>query len=1029
MNKAFELLRRSASKVEANRKDRKQKGDRNGRGRHPRSPRTTSSPLKSTHQHINRDSGSSRGEKKWRQKLAESKILKRLMQPVYSDDDTGDNCHTRDDMVSNGDAHRLGEIPARSKYLLPDQKSHFANHPTYLPLAEQCRPLQPSSLTSLTPRQGCHQKPGQSSGDNNDGEVGGHTYGAMGEEVGVDDDNYAEAQQTHQERHHGIGHVGSLYEGAVKSIQGNPHRILTASIGSSVSGASSVGPTGLALMPQFRWVPKQGGGGLGFNPFMNFRYQPQQECIASMLPTPWMNTPTPLSDAQQPDDETPELLHGVASPEHEQQQNEGQLHVSGRHNSYSMFYALPSPPPAPQSVPSTRPHCETGTLSFYGPIGSIGIEASCKRRAVEQQSGTDGAAEKAYKERSSRRPAEREETSIQLLTQLWCDVNLLRDARIVDSPGLSCNDDENDDSASGTSSSTSNIESNNDNREFDEAAMAAREKVRQRRQQYSARSPSFYFKDGDLAALRVEDNAEDSTLAPAPRATAVHKPVAVSAQHQQRSVPSTVKATSPAALTGGRRAVGGVAKTSVRRLAAHEVASSSSSSGSSDNDSGGDDSNSDECNTGERSSGFGSDDDNESVDSGDAVSPHRNDNDAHGNLTHLHSWKKRSSIHASTGMSRSVLEYGQYDFMNSFTMNESFVSHMPDGGGGARINLLYVPDDYNDGGEAAAVGDLVLNYTPRHVSTKSAETSVKMKPHPPLSPSIPSQSQERHGSPSMSVARGSAVGPSGNGAAVTPRRGQRRVNNATDIRSATVQNTSHHGGSTSSSSHHHDGGGCGLGEQLAYGSSFGLGSRHNSYLATPCDEAHDAASVSLSVYGVVSGNPNTISSGTSMMDGDGEAFITRGVYRDSRDQTVTPATFGVVSRGPAAPLTVGCGSAVKTCNAASQQLTLPLIDRGSVSPATYSRPPSAAQRLRVPVTPTSPQRLARGTKTVYPGGYLPPITPPVTPTAKKTPAQRNKNAVSTSSFRDLANASITPGLGDIVGGKSYTSLAYELPGT
>ncbi|CAG9573175.1 hypothetical protein LMJF_20_1050 [Leishmania major strain Friedlin] len=945
------------------------------------------------------------------------------MQPANMDSGAGGHSHNRDNRISDYDVPRLGEIPVRSKYYRPDQeKSHFANHPTYLPLAEQCGPPQPSSSTSLTPRQERDQEYTQS----NDDEVSGHAYGDIGDETGVQDDDCEQAQQMLHN-----SHLGRLCESSVSGTQGSGHCTQTASVGSNASGASSIGPTGLPLMPQFRWIPKQGGGGLGFNPFMHFRSRTRHESMASRPSAPVTEAPMPWNEAQQQGDcVTPELPRGATSPERQQRHNEDQSQAAGRQNSYSMFYGCTSQPPAQQSAPLPFPHRETGALSFYGPIGSIGIETSRKRRAVERQSGTDGEAERVYKERSSRRPVEGEETGVQLLTQLWCDVSLLRGARVVDSPRLHPDDGEGDDSASTSSPSISDMDSNIGDREAGEAAMAARKKVRQRRQQYSSWSPSFYFKDDDLAALGAEDNRGGSPSGAAARAAPVQMPVTVRAHHQQHNGPSVVRTASPAGAAGDQREVGGVDKVAVRGVAGHELASSSSSSGSSDNDSSDDGSNSAEGSAGERSACFGSDrDDDESADSDDADNPRSSDNDAAADSTHPRRWKKHSSAVPSAGTGRSVLRDGQYDFMNSSLMDESFMSRMP--GCGAGMSLLYACDDYDGGGEevaAAAAADLVPNHAPHRVCAQSAGIAgANMAPHPPTSPSIPTQSQEHRGSSSMPVARGSAVRPSGSGTAATlALRSQRRVSNATDTRApstAAGRHIPHQGGEAGSSSNHNAGGGnggCGLGEQFAYGSTFGMGSRRNSYSATASDEAHNATFTSLSVYWVTKGNGNTVSPGTSVMGGDDEASAIMGVYSDSRDSTVSPGLLGVTSRGPTTFLAVDGGCTAKTRNSTSQPSKSPLTDRGVANPAAHSRPPSTAQGAHEPVVLTFPKQSGRKVKAVYPGGYLAPITPPITPKANEAPLPRRAQS-------NNGSAS-TPGLGDTVGGKSFTSLAYELPG-
>ncbi|KAG5480026.1 hypothetical protein LSCM1_06447 [Leishmania martiniquensis] len=1052
MHKTRKLLSRPAGNVDAGRTDAKNKSDPDGTdcGRRD-SLKAPLSPLKCGDDHGDRRKDHS-SDKKWSQKLVESKVFKRLMRPanmvgVADGRRRSTSRGTKEGSVQgsdsdgvNGDydAPRLGEVPVRSKYYRPDQeKSHFANHPTYLPLAEQCGPPQPSSFTSLTPWQGRQQKREQGNNDGSKIRVAVHSRMSNEAEVG---DACEQAPRMLQESHYGSPHISSLCEGVVMGIEGSRHSIRTTSVRSNASCASSVGPTGLALMPQFRWIPKQGGGGIGFNPFMKFRCQLQPVSEALTLPATATSAPTPSSEAQQSGIyQTTELPCGTTSPE-QQPQSEIRLLVPGRHNSYLMRSISPSTPPMQQSAPPSHPRRETGDLSFYGPIGSIGIETSRKRRAVERQSGTDGAVERDYKERSSCRGAAREDTDIPLLTQLWCDVSLLRAARVVDSPRLPSDDGEDYDAARGGSPSMSDANSISDDGEVDEVAMNAREeKRRQRRRceqhrqpQYPARSPSFYFRDGDLASLRVEDTGEGSPSTVDPQAAAARKPAAVSDQQHQRKKSSAGQAASPAVPAGGEKAIGGIIKASTRAVAVPEVASSSSSSRSSGNGSSDDDSNSNGSSTGERSATFAlDDDDGESVDSGDANIPRRHDAKAvGGDFAHQRSREKRSSMRISAGMGRSMLGDGHYDFMDSSVMDASLASRVLGSGGGRRISLLHTRHERNDDGEvAAAVADRKPNCTPYRAKARSAAMSAM---------SMAPQRTEHLGTPTP-VARGSAVGRGGEGAAAAlPRRGQRRVNNATDTRApstSAARLAPHCEYDAGASSDHSDGvrpAGDGLGEQFVYGSSFSMCSRRNSYSATACDEAPDAASMSLGVCDGDMRDRHTTHPDTSVAVGGGEASVTMGVSSGSRSNTVSPGAFGVMSRGPTTFPSVGGGFAAQVRGTASHLLTLPPIDRGSIASAACSRPPSTAQSLRLPAASTSPYQHTRRGKMACPDGCLAPITSPITPTAGPTPKQRgpqsSNSVVSIPVLRSFTNASATSGLGDIVGGKSYPSLAFELPG-
>ncbi|KAG5506800.1 hypothetical protein GH5_06015 [Leishmania sp. Ghana 2012 LV757] len=1034
MQKTRELLRRPAGNVDASRKDAKSRGNRDSGGCCCRSSaKVPLPPLTCGHERSDSRNGRSSDEKKWSQKLVESKVFKRLMQPAQVSSVADDHRRSAsrgtkegdgqglngDGQKDNYDAPRLGEIPVRSKYHRPDQeKSHFANHPTYLPLAEQCGPPQPLSFTSFTPWKGHHQKCEPS--NNDDSEVGDHVHSRMSHEAKVGE-NYQRDQQMLEESHRGSGLVVSLCDGVVKGMEGSWNSIHTASIRSSASGTSSVGPTGLALMPQFRWIPKQGGGGLGFNPFMKLRCQPHLVGEASMPPVPETGAPAPLCDVLQAGVyQTPELPCGQTSPEH-QQQGKVQSRVPGRQNSSFLLSNSPSTPPARRSAPPSHHHRETGALSFYGPIGSIGIETSRKRRAVERQRGTDGEAVRAYKERSSCRAVEGEDAGIQLLTQLWCDVNLLRAARIVDSPRLLSDNGEDGDSARGGSPSLSNDDSISGDGEVDEASMKACEvKARQcRQQQCPVRSPSFYFREDDLASLRVEATGEGSPSMVAAQAAAACKPATVPAQHQQRKSPSDVKAASPAASAEGQKAVGGIGHAGMRGVAVHNAASTSSSSGSSGNDSS-DDSDSNGSSADERSVAFGlDDDDDESSDSGGADTPRGDDTEAAGDPTHQHSWKKRASISVSPGLGRSILGDGQYDFMNSSVMDVSLTSRML-GSGGGRISLLYACNEYNDGGESAVAVDRMPSSSPSRAKARLAEISATSMTPPSTG----------HRSTSTPAARGSTAGQDSEGTtAALVRRSQRRVNNATDTRApsaSAARLASHHESDTSSTTGHV------LREQFVYGSTFSMGCRRNSYSVTVCGEAPDASSTSLSVCGVDLRDHHTVHPGTSAAVGNGEAAATAGVYRDSRCNTASPGAFGVMSRGSTTSPAVGVGSVAQVRSIGSQLPRLPPIDRGSMSSAASSRPPSTAQSLRVPFASTSPHQRTCSGKMAYPNGCLALITPPITPTAGSIPKQRrpqsNSGAVSIPCLRSSTNASVTPGLGDIVEGKSSTSLASELPG-
>ncbi|KAG5480745.1 hypothetical protein CUR178_05880 [Leishmania enriettii] len=1036
MPKARELLRRPAGNVGASRKDAKSRGGRDSGGCCRRSSaKVPLPPLACGHERSDSRNGRSSDEKKWSQKLVESKIFKRLMQPAQVSSVANDHRRSAsrgtkegdgqglngDGEKDNYDAPRLGEIPVRSKYHRPDQeKSHFANHPTYLPLAEQCGPPQPLSFTSLTPWKGHHQKCEPSNSD--DSEVGDHVHSRMSHEANVGE-NYQRDQQVLEESRRGSGLVVSLCDSVVKGMEGSWNSVHTASIRSSASGTSSVGPTGLALMPQFRWIPKQGGGGLGFNPFMKLRCQPHLVGEASMPPVPATGAPAPLCDVLQAGVyQTPVLPRGQTPPEH-QQQGEVQSRVPGGQNSSLMLSNSPSTPPEWRSVPASHHHHETGALSFYGPIGSIGIETSRKRRAVERQRGTDGEAERAYKERSSCRAVEGEDTVIQLLTQLWCDVNLLHAARIVDSPRLLSDNCEDGDSSRGGSPSLSNGGSISGDGEVDEAAMKVSEvKARQcRQQQCPVRSPSFYFREDDLASLRVEDAGEGSPSMVAAQAAVAFQPATVPAQHQERKSPSDVKAASPAASAEGQRVVGGIGQAGMRGVAVHNAASTSSSSGSSGNDSS-DDSDSDGSSAGARSVAFGlDDDDDESSDSGGADSPRGDDTEAARDPTHQRSWKKLASISVSPGLGRSMLGDGQYDFMNSSVMDVSLTSRMlGSGGGGGRISLLYACSESKDGGEAAAAADRMPSSSLSRAKAQFAEASATSMTPPSTG----------HRSTATPAARGSTAGQDSEGTtAALVRRSQRRVSNATDTRApsaSAARLASYHESDTGSTAGHV------LGEQFVYGSTFGMECRRNSYSVTACGEALDAASTSLSVCGVDMRDRHSVHPGTSEAVRNGEAAATAGVYRDSRCNTASPGAFGVMSRGSTTSPAVAVGSVAQVRSIGTQLPRLPPIDRGSMSSAASSRPPSTAQSLRVPFASTSPHQRTCSGKMANPNGCLALITPPITPAADPIPKQRrpqsNSGAVPIPCLRSSTNASVTPGLGDIVEGKSFTSLASELPG-
>ncbi|KPI85045.1 hypothetical protein ABL78_5907 [Leptomonas seymouri] len=556
MKKTRELLSRPAGGVEP-------KKDKRGESNYSRgyacscTQKGSSTSTHGTSVTINGSSSNGNDdEKKWKQKLTDSKIFKRLMQPsgLGFEKKGGGSSESRD---HNGESvvPRLGEIPVRSKYYRAEQhKSHFATTADYLPLAEICGPpmptssqqqqLSPKRKESNSPRnlysghkkhkKRPHRNKRRISSDGDAPYEGMDDYVDQVNDV-EDEEGYDEGQESvctdeyndDVHFHSGSGAddsrdpngkagvegnvmmEGSLRESLVKNITGSMqqhhhHR----STASCTSAASSIGPTGLPLLPQFRWVPQPGGGGHGFNPFMAFRMSPlphhQQGNHMQYYGHEHQNVTAATHTVQ----EQPSYDDSNASPPPSfPQQDEGKAvtrlsTVGAQDGSFDMFYVTPSPGPQLHNA-SPPPN------SFYGPMGSLGIEASHKRRQLELENGSAGDAEKAYKERTFRR-CTRYDGSFLIITKAWCDPNTLLGARVIDSPPLP-DDVDGDTSSSDSVMITDGDHSNEDLAGskppvYDAATMAAREarvrkeRIRQeRRRHQQSQSPSFYFTGDDLA--------------------------------------------------------------------------------------------------------------------------------------------------------------------------------------------------------------------------------------------------------------------------------------------------------------------------------------------------------------------------------------------------------------------------------------------------------------------------------------------------------------------------------------------------
>ncbi|GET88163.1 hypothetical protein, unknown function [Leishmania tarentolae] len=1030
MSNTQELLHSTTDHVDGNTTNETKKSDFYGNSEHRSSSKSPSSMQRGRNQHDDDKTGRWSGEeKKWKQKIAGSKVIKRLMQPMHIGSGIGGHYSKDDGRMRDYDLPRLGEIPVRSKYYREDQeKSHFANNPTYLPLAELCGPPQPSSFTHTTRYQEGHDN----REPNDDDEARGHAYINM--DVGMEskDGDYQQAQQMRES-----SHVSYFQEDSVSYKQGSGHSIQASRVASNVSVASSIGPTGLFLTSQFRWIPKKGGGGgggLGFNPFMRFRTRSQNPETASRPSELWMHAPNLWNEAQQQGNyRTPEMLDGTVSPEHEQRHSDGHSESPCRQSSYPMYPGCTSQSPVQQSTPPTHPHGATIEPLFYGPIGTIGIETSHKRRAFEQQHGTHGQAEGA-----SYRSVEGKRTGIQHLTLLWCDVSLLRSARVVDSPRLTADDADGANYPSSNSPNISNMGLNIGGHEVYEVAPATRKKVRQCSQQPPSRSPSFYFKDEDLSALRVESHCGSSLPAAATYVAGLQKPVTACANQGQRSSLALFKTASMSVPAEDQREVEGVSKVAVSGVDEQEIASlflSFCSSDIRDNEKA---SNVNEGNAGERSPSRNSDSEGESVSSNDEDHPRRKNDAAAGGSTHQHKCKRDSTTTSNAVIRHSSLRDDHSDFMNSSLMEEWFMSRTPRCGDGKSLSCT---NGCYDGGEeaAAAAADPVPSRAPHHACVKSAGIAgARVAPNPQGSPSNTPQPQEHRANSSVPAVREAAVRSSGTGTvtALGPH-GRRSVNNATDTHAphvAASRQALQQGDSAGGPSNYNTGDGaadCSLGEQVVYESTFSMAHQRNSYSVTACDDAHEATFAFMDVYGVAKCNGKTASPRVSVMGRDRESSTTVGVRRDSRDTTVLPELPGFPSRCSTGSPALDSRTSKKR-SSTIQSSKSAFTDRASASPGAHTRLSSTAQGVHVPVVQKSPQKLALKEKTVCPGGYLAPMTPPTTSKTNEAQlphcAQINNNAVSTPGVCRSGNASTVPDLSEIVGGKPFTSLAYELPG-
>jgi hypothetical protein len=938
MNRARELLRRPAGGVESKKDSRKKDETLGGNGN---SSRTASSPRKSSRDgtHGASSSNGSDDGQRWKQKLTDTKLFQRLLQPAHigqsksGSNSGGGNHHSSDPDV----VPRLGEVPVRSKYFRAEQqKPHFATTENYLPLAEICGPpVQPSNTDASQPgrRAGTsrkhrsrshkrhrrrHGRKRRSSGGDGDAPYDGlEDYEASGddaegdddrgdgnmedsEDEGGDDDVYDSAEEEEEagegegeldggdaaaaaaalDRNVGFdygfgqaddGHHNSslqqhmseeesnLRENLVRAIPGSMRRRNYSSTGSATSAASSIGPTGLALLPQFRWVPHPGGGGHGFNPLIAFRrpqpQQQQQQQYAHFYSTGHYNVhAAPATLHQQP----PHGRDGESPLQYSQQQDEGKMAatlsaVAGAHSGYDMFYNTPSP--APQRN------------SFYGPIGTLGIEASRRRRQLELENGAEGDAEKAYKARTSRRSSRFDDGSILIITKAWCDPNLLLSARFVDSPRLPPSaDDDNDSSSSDSAGNIMDWDSGSDDAAgggkppaYDTETMAAREaRVRkerikqEKRRSQPAESPSFYFAGEELAGLRPppDDAAAGGNGATgggggggtAAAAKMAPMPPAPSPPARERAAQTTTKASPPSKRVEDENDA--------------DEGSSSSSSKSSDNSSSDDEDDEDESNTNsdsdspsdnssdsENSDGEEEEEEEDYCDSDSGRSP-RDDSTtrapAHGQRQRQHLRGPPADVSFSTGptaaIGRSVAaDQGQYDFMNSSMMC---------GPGGS----LFLPHDDNESsmGGTGVVAPSTPFHRPgaAHTPLHGANGGAGERPSPSAQP-VPLKSPANHYtaiptiSPNNLTPAGADKGhvterpASGNGAAAANAlRDKKKVKKVSpDTRAGTrPQQRVAQSGSTNSAVD--DGG---AGEMSIYGGSFHLRDARSSY--SPADYA------------------------------------------------------------------------------------------------------------------------------------------------------------------------------------------------
>ncbi|KAG5506471.1 hypothetical protein JKF63_05974 [Porcisia hertigi] len=857
------------------------------------------------------------------------------------------------------DAPRLGEVPVRSKYHRADQeKSHFANHPTYLPLAEQCGPPQPSILTNPTPGRGLSQNYEQHEPSES-------------RDVVKDKDYQEEAE--YEIGFRGCSHAcTSLRDDAVKgtrSIHQPPTHIV--SVSSNTSTASSVGPTGLVLVPPFCWVPKHDGAGRRFNPFVKFRSERRHVGMALMHPVAGMSRSNPLCYAEPPGDyKRLEPPYGAIAPEHLHQKHEEQRHPSIRPLKYGSRDGFSSPLAAQMLASPSGPHGEASAFSFYGPIGFFGIEALRKRHALEKQSGRDGAAECDYKERRSRRPLEGEETGILLLTQLWCDVRMLHDCPVVDSPRLP-SDDDGEDEAPGSGGD-----------EASEERLVAREKMSWRR------------------SHRV--------------------------QHQQSNLSTTDPTT---LLVGSERPLDGWDKMAVSEDIAREVTSLSSPSRNSDDGSRDDVSKSDASSPSERSASSTSDDDESTNDNnatdestgppswknpssfaaspkmgrsllGDAPYDFMNSSIMHGSL-----------VLRMPGGARAGLLFGR---------NNNDSSHWA---AAATARSDPAPNHARRSVSAQSADMSKMSMTVSRRAPPMISTPVLNHCNSPLAMVTRGSVLGRGDNATAPVLPFSS------------QRGMRNTTGMRSLSIAMPPHTQQHrGGNASGPSDHTDGGGTGvpgLEEEPVYGSSSGLGGRRDSYFTTPCEEGRNVKAVAPSVYGVARSNLNTTSPKPLLLltERHDKTSISMGEHHDGQGNTLSPSPLRAVVGGPKSSLTSAVDVVSKKHNTTQKPPTLPLIGRGIINPAAYSQPHSTAQKQAPPLAVTSspPRRLPQGKEEKnFPGGYLT-STPPGTPKFKQTPNGLSVPSNNTGSVPPLlvgsTSARTAPGWRYILGAKSRISPA------